>query len=81
MTWLLIHLVLLYRATLGRLVGGHCRYYPSCSQYAIDVESWGYRDGRLAPEGKMTREDIALWERRRQEDQEGEEIAEEDSED
>jgi hypothetical protein len=53
----------------------------SRSQYAIDVESWGYRDGRLAPEGKMTREDIALWERRRQEDQEGEEIAEEDSED
>ena len=34
---LLIQLVLLYRVTLGRLLGGHCRYYPSCSQYAIDA--------------------------------------------
>ena len=34
---LLIHLVLLYRVTLGRLLGGHCRYHPSCSQYAIDA--------------------------------------------
>lgn len=34
---LLILLVLLYRATLGRFLGGHCRYYPTCSQYAIDA--------------------------------------------
>ena len=25
MSWVLIHVVLLYRATLGRLLGGHCR--------------------------------------------------------
>ena len=37
MKWLFIHLVLLYRATLGRLLGGHCRYVPSCSQYAMDA--------------------------------------------
>ena len=37
MKWLMIHLVLLYRATLGQFVGGHCRYQPSCSQYAIDA--------------------------------------------
>jgi len=37
MKWLLIQLVLLYRATLGRLLGGHCRYHPTCSQYAIDA--------------------------------------------
>ena len=37
MTWILVHLVLLYRVTLGRLLGGQCRYYPSCSQYAIDA--------------------------------------------
>ena len=37
MSRLLIHLVLLYRVTLGRLLGGHCRYHPSCSQYAIDA--------------------------------------------
>ena len=37
MTWLLIQLVLLYRVTLGRLIGGHCRFVPTCSQYAIDA--------------------------------------------
>jgi putative membrane protein insertion efficiency factor len=35
--WLLIHLVLLYRATLGPFMGGHCRFQPTCSQYAIDA--------------------------------------------
>ena len=37
MSWLFIHLILLYRATFGRLLGGHCRFVPSCSQYAIDA--------------------------------------------
>jgi putative membrane protein insertion efficiency factor len=37
MRWLLIQLVLLYRVTLGRLLGGQCRYVPTCSQYAIDA--------------------------------------------
>jgi len=39
MRWLLIQLVLLYRATLGQFVGGHCRFQPTCSQYAIDAIS------------------------------------------
>ncbi|HYE18409.1 MAG TPA: membrane protein insertion efficiency factor YidD [Tepidisphaeraceae bacterium] len=34
---LLIFLVHLYRATLGRFMGGHCRFHPTCSQYAIDA--------------------------------------------
>jgi len=37
MRWLLIHLVLLYRVTLGPYLGGNCRYQPSCSEYAIDA--------------------------------------------
>jgi putative membrane protein insertion efficiency factor len=37
MSRILIFLVLLYRATLGRVLGGQCRYYPTCSQYAIDA--------------------------------------------
>jgi uncharacterized protein len=35
--WAFIYLVLLYRATLGRVLGGHCRYHPTCSQYALDA--------------------------------------------
>ncbi|HEX8339308.1 MAG TPA: membrane protein insertion efficiency factor YidD [Tepidisphaeraceae bacterium] len=34
---LLIGLVGLYRVTLGPWLGGHCRYQPTCSQYAIDA--------------------------------------------
>ena len=46
MRWLLIQLVLLYRVTLGRLLGGHCRFHPSCSQYAIDaVNKYGAMRG------------------------------------
>jgi uncharacterized protein len=42
MRWLLVNFVLLYRATLGRFMGGHCRYHPSCSQYALDaIEKYG----------------------------------------
>jgi len=33
----LVGLVLLYRATLGPFLGGHCRFTPTCSQYAIDA--------------------------------------------
>jgi len=34
---ILIFGVMLYRATLGPLLGGHCRFEPTCSQYAIDA--------------------------------------------
>ena len=33
----IIFLVILYRATLGRLLGGRSRYTPSCSQYMLDA--------------------------------------------
>jgi putative membrane protein insertion efficiency factor len=33
----LIFGVWVYRATLGHFLGGHCRFHPSCSQYAIDA--------------------------------------------
>ena len=33
----LIALVHVYRWTLGPVMGGHCRYHPSCSQYMIDA--------------------------------------------
>ena len=34
---LLIGLIQLYRYTLSPFVGQHCRYTPSCSQYAIEA--------------------------------------------
>jgi hypothetical protein len=33
----------------------------SRAQYLVDVERWGYRDGRLAPDVAMSEEDIAVW--------------------
>ena len=36
---LIIGLVWLYRGTLGPLLGGQCRYQPTCSQYMIDAVS------------------------------------------
>ena len=44
----LIYLVLAYRATVGQVMGGHCRFYPSCSQYMIDsIQKWVPKGGRL----------------------------------
>ncbi len=34
---LIIAAVWAYRATLAPLLGGHCRFTPSCSQYMIDA--------------------------------------------
>lgn len=34
---LLIFFVLLWRVSLGRLLVGHCRFAPTCSQYMIDA--------------------------------------------
>lgn len=41
----------------------------SRSQYTVDVDERGYRDGRLAPAGNMSRSEIEEWQRRAEEDQ------------
>ncbi|WP_145078643.1 membrane protein insertion efficiency factor YidD [Poriferisphaera corsica] len=33
----LIFLVMIYRYTLSPVMGRHCRYQPTCSQYMIDA--------------------------------------------
>ena len=30
-------LIYLYRGTLGWLLGGQCRFHPTCSQYGLDA--------------------------------------------
>lgn len=40
MKWLgkvLIFFVYVYRYSLGYVMGGHCRFQPTCSQYMIDA--------------------------------------------
>ncbi|HSS70983.1 MAG TPA: membrane protein insertion efficiency factor YidD [Casimicrobiaceae bacterium] len=37
MKTLLVILVRVYRYTLRPLLGVHCRFYPSCSEYACDA--------------------------------------------
>lgn len=36
-SWLLIVMVWVYRYTLGWLLGGQCRFDPTCSQYMLDA--------------------------------------------
>lgn len=35
--WVLIVLVRGYQYSLGFVLGGQCRFYPSCSNYALDA--------------------------------------------
>ena len=38
----LVFVVMAYRCTLGHVMGGHCRYDPTCSQYMLDaVKKYG----------------------------------------
>lgn len=32
----LVGLIRAYQLTVGQLLGGHCRFHPSCSEYAIE---------------------------------------------
>jgi putative membrane protein insertion efficiency factor len=42
MKTLLILLIRLYQKTLSLLIGGSCRFYPTCSRYSIEaIEQYG----------------------------------------
>ena len=48
--WVLLGLIRGYRHSLGLVVGGRCRFHPSCSEYAdrAIVELGAFRGGVLA---------------------------------
>jgi hypothetical protein len=48
--WIFIFIVRAYQTVISPLMPPACRYYPSCSNYAIEaIEKYGaWRGGRMA---------------------------------
>jgi putative membrane protein insertion efficiency factor len=54
--YLAIGLVYLYRYTIGLMVPPRCKYYPSCSSYAIEVlKRYGFARGALLSGWRLLR--------------------------
>ncbi len=44
--WLVLGSIRLYQHTISRMLPPTCRFYPSCSQYAVDaVDRYGVAQG------------------------------------
>jgi hypothetical protein len=53
---LLIGLVRLYQRTLSPLLGAHCRFLPSCSEYAVlALAEWGALRGSWLAARRLAR--------------------------
>ena len=52
MKWLMIACIRLYQRYLSPLLGTNCRFYPSCSQYAIEA---------LQAHGVFRGSALAIW--------------------
>lgn len=51
-----IGLVRGYQVTLGPLMGGHCRFHPSCSHYSIEAyRTWGPLKGTWLTAKRLAR--------------------------
>ena len=56
MRWLIIQLIRGYRFLLSPWLGNHCRYYPTCSSYAITaVERHGALRGSVMGLARLLR--------------------------
>jgi putative membrane protein insertion efficiency factor len=56
MRWLLIQLIKAYRLLLSPWVGGHCRFHPTCSCYAITaIERFGVLRGSALSVRRLSR--------------------------
>jgi putative membrane protein insertion efficiency factor len=52
----LLLLIEVYRVTLSPIVGGHCRFVPSCSLYAREaIERYGARAGAMMAVRRLLR--------------------------
>jgi uncharacterized protein len=46
MTQLALILIRAYQVTLSSLLGGHCRFFPSCSRYTYEaIQRYGWLRG------------------------------------
>lgn len=46
LAWLAVKLIRFYQVCISPFLGAHCRFYPSCSQYALIVfQEWGFCKG------------------------------------
>jgi len=49
-------LVYVYRWTVSPLLGNRCKYYPSCSQYALDaLREYGFLKGSILAGWRLLR--------------------------
>jgi putative membrane protein insertion efficiency factor len=56
MKYLPIGLVYVYRWTVSPLLGNRCKYYPSCSQYAVDaLREYGLLKGSVLAGWRLLR--------------------------
>ena len=56
MKYLAIGLVYVYRWTVSPLLGNRCKYYPSCSQYALDaLREYGLLKGSVLAGWRLLR--------------------------
>lgn len=56
MKYLGIALIRLYQRFISPLTGAHCRYYPTCSQYAIEaLKKHGFVKGSILSAKRILR--------------------------
>jgi len=56
MRWFVIQLIKAYRVLLSPWLGGHCRFHPTCSCYAITaIERYGVLRGSAMAVRRLSR--------------------------
>ena len=52
----MIGLIWVYRRTVSPLLGNRCKYYPSCSRYALDaLREYGFLKGSVLAGWRLLR--------------------------